>query len=181
LGNLESVDNELAAIQKVKGLDVRALLNEEATTIAVFEELKNHNWVHFSCHGLVNPLEPLSSYFKLEGGPLDVQDIIQARISNAEFAYLAACHSAAPGSLMPDENIHLAAALQFCGYGSIVGTMWEMFDNDGPLIAGLFYQKLMALGGKQKYSAEALRYAIRRCKRRGLGLERWSMFVHIGM
>ena len=31
----------------------------------------------------------------------------------------------------PDEVVHLAAALQFCGFRSVVGKMWAMEDDDG--------------------------------------------------
>jgi CHAT domain-containing protein len=67
-------------------------------------------------------------------------DLIKARLSNAEFAFLSACHSAAINiDNTPDEAIHLAAALQFCGFRSVVGTLWAMADVDGPDVAEDFY------------------------------------------
>jgi CHAT domain-containing protein len=65
---------------------------------------------------------------------------MQARLPNAEFAFLSACHSAAGDNLgTPNEVIHLAAAMQFCGFRSIVGTLWAMEDVDGQDIAQDFY------------------------------------------
>ncbi|KAI0300955.1 hypothetical protein BC826DRAFT_966599 [Russula brevipes] len=52
--------------------------------------------------------------------------------ANAEFAFLSACHTAemADGSIA-DEALHLAAAVQYCGFRSVVGTMWATADVDG--------------------------------------------------
>ncbi len=98
--------------------------------------------------------------------------------------FLSACHTAAAGEFLPDESIHLAGALQFAGFRSVVGTMWEMYDSEAPVFAKDFYRKLLRLGGRYTDAAEALHYAIRqcakRCARHKMGPERWAMFVHIG-
>lgn len=61
-------------------------------------------------------------------------------MSNAEFAFLSACHSAAVDSQgSPDEVLHLAAAMQFSGFKSVVGTLWGMADTDSPTVAKAFY------------------------------------------
>ena len=105
---------------------------------------------------------------------------MEARLPNAELAFLAACHSAASGHFLPDESISLATSLQFAGFRSVVGTLWEMYDRDGPQLAKDFYRKLMKLGGRYTDSAEALHYALRQLRKRGAGPERWAMFVHLG-
>lgn len=50
-------------------------------------------------------------------------DIVRRQLPSAEFAFLSACHTAelAEESLA-DEVLHLAAAMQFCGFRSVVGT-----------------------------------------------------------
>jgi hypothetical protein len=40
-----------------------------------------------------------------------------------------------------DEVLHLSA-VQFCGFGSVVGTMWAMADTDGRDLARDFYWTL---------------------------------------
>ena len=37
----------------------------------------------------------------------------------------------------PDEVVHFAAAMQFCGFRSVVGTLWAMEDIDGCDIRGV--------------------------------------------
>jgi CHAT domain-containing protein/tetratricopeptide (TPR) repeat protein len=177
---LEGVVEELHALQLVDRIETETLLETEATPDAAIEKLGQHRWVHFSCHGVVSPSQPSESYFHLEGGQLRVKDLIEARIPNAEFAFLSACHTAGSGELLPDENIHLAAALQFSGFKSVIGTMWEMYDTEGPIVTKLFYEKVIELGGKYSDAAAALRFALRVMRKGGIPVERWAMFIHMG-
>ena len=93
-------------------------------------------------------------------------------------AFLSACHTAAEDSKGTlNEVVHLAAALQFCGFRSVVGTSWAMEDVDG------FYRYILRTPGAVpdfRDSAEALHQAIREMRKRGLGLDRWVKFVHVG-
>ncbi len=178
--NLGNIGEELSIIKEIRKLQVEALVNDEAQPEKVLSRLSVYPWIHLSCHGFVLPDKPLDSYFQLQERHLTVKDIIDARLDKAEFAFLSACHSAAAGFQLPDENIHLAAALQFAGFHSVVGTMWEMFDAEGPRIARDFYKKMMALGGQHSNAAEALQYATKQCRKRGVHPERWAMFIHMG-
>jgi CHAT domain-containing protein len=128
-----------------------------------------------------NSSKPLDSYFHLEGGQLRVQDIIVAHLQYAEFAFLSACHSVAGGASIPDESIHLTSALQFSGFRSVIGTMWEMYDGDAEFLARHFYSKLIKLGGHYSNAAEALHFGVNKLQRKeGSTLDRWIMFVHFG-
>jgi CHAT domain-containing protein len=177
--DLNGITPELESLRGVKFIQTTSLLNEAATPAAVLEGMKSHPWVHLSCHGVVKHEAPLSSHFMLEGGNLHVQDIITARLESAEFAFLSACHSAAGSPAMPDENLHLASALQFAGFRSVVGTMWEMYDDDAPELTRDFYNAMVKLGGRYNNAAEALRYSLRKFRKRARP-ERWAMFIHVG-
>jgi CHAT domain-containing protein len=111
-------------------------------------------------------------------------DLIKARLSNAEFAFLSACHTAAIDvDNTPDEAIHLAAALQFCGFRSVVGTLWGMADIDGPGVAEDFYRYMFhekGAAGDFRGSAVALNRATQMMRMRGVPIDRWINFVHIG-
>lgn len=109
----------------------------------ILASLQSHFWAHFACHSHLEE-QPLNSWFQLHKGEhLTVIDLAKAQLPNAEFAFLSACHSAA-GNIYstPDESIHLAAALQFCGFRSVIGTLWAMVDDDGPTIADAFYKHM---------------------------------------
>ncbi len=111
---------------------------------------------------------------------------MQARLPNAELAFLAACHSAAmeSESETPDEVLTLAAAMQFCGFRSIVGTLWTMSDSDGPVLAEKFYMHMLRNGLDDTDvcdSAEAVHLATKFMREAGVPLHRWTTFVHVGI
>ena len=104
------------------------------------------------------------------------------------FAFLSACHTAevTEGSIT-DEGLHLAAAVQYCGFRSVVGTMWAMMDEDGQDLANNFYKSLFSDSRREEgipyheRSAKALRFAVKKLRRkRRITLERWVNFVHYG-
>ena len=84
-----------------------------------------------------------------------------------------------------DEGLNLTAAMQYCGFRSVVGTMWAMADEDVRDLAEKFYKRVFS-GEKQgvlyyEGTAKALRYAVKILRRkRGMTLERWVNFVHYG-
>ena len=168
---------------------VTTLIGAPATPSAVLERLRDHRFVHIVCHGSLEPGKPFDSSFQLHRGKrLSLIDIVQSQIPNAEFAFLAACHTAELTDESPaDEALHLAAAMQYCGFRSVVGTMWAMADEDGRDLAENFYKSVFS-GRKQgiyyhERTAEALRDAVvglRRKKGRGMSLERWVNYVHYG-
>ena len=180
--------DEMKAVQRACSR-VTTLIGATATPSVVLERLRDHPFVHIVCHGLLEPGKPFDSSFKLyQGKRLSLIDIVRSRLPNAEFAFLAACHTAELTDESPaDEALHLAAAMQYCGFRSVVGTMWAMADTDGRDLAENFY-KLVFSGGKRgvyhhERTAEALRDAVvrlRRRKGRGMNLERWVNYVHHG-
>ena len=77
----------------------------------------------------------------------------------------------------PDEVVHLAAALQFCGFVA----WWGHYD--GCDVSKDYYQYMFRVPGAVpnfEDSAEALHLATREMRKRGLGLDRWVKFVHVG-
>ncbi len=161
-----------------------------ATPYQVLVDLKVCPWVHFACHGSLNPTEPFKSSFKLHNdgtsdaneGRLSLLQIARVRPEHAELAFLAACDSAAGDSQgSTDEGLSLAGSLQFCGFQSVVGTLWAMSDKDGPDLAQDFYEGLKNEGRDHRMSAVALHRAVKKMRDRGVPLERWSTYIHIGI
>ena len=185
----EKMPQALKEIKAVKavGTKVTTLSSAKATPTAVLERLRDHPFVHIVCHGILEPGKPFETSFKLHKGKrLQLLNIVRSRLPNAEFAFLSACHTAElTGESNADEVLHLAAAMQFCGFRSVVGTMWEMADTDGWDIAGKFYNSVFSDGTPDancyKRTAKALRDTVVRLRRkRGMTLERWVNYVHYG-
>ncbi|KAF7974779.1 hypothetical protein HWV62_11257 [Athelia sp. TMB] len=191
-GRLRMVFAERQVLQKAGGAhQVHSLVKADATRQAVLDQLPDHPWVHFACHGRLNTSQPFRSAFELEDDPLALSDLVHARLPDADFAFLAACDSATSGgtSDTPDESLHLAAAVQFCGVRSVVGTLWPMADEDGPRVAQVFYRHMFKENDSRK-SAEALHKVVLAMRRRtgpwaktqgeGELLQRWANYIHIG-
>jgi hypothetical protein len=161
------------------------------------EHLPEHRMVHFACHGTLNPERPFDTAFLFRGGErLTLLDIVRARLaSRADFAFLSVCHAAEwTDAHAPEEALHLTAAMQYCGFRSVVGTLWAMADTDGRELSERFYGRVFVavaegeLGrghrrgvGVGDRTARALRDAVQRLRgKRGMTLERWVNFVHYG-
>ncbi|RDB25950.1 hypothetical protein Hypma_006302 [Hypsizygus marmoreus] len=167
------------------------LAGDKANREEVLSALRTHSWAHFACHGALRS-QPFQSLFELQNGEtLTLLDIVKARLPRAEFAFLSACHTAAAQDAgTPDEVIHLASALQFSGFRSVVGTLWEIIDDDAPEVAGEFYRHVVgskaegeAEGGGMDYrnSARALNLSVNRLRsQQGMTPDRWVPFVHVG-
>ena len=131
--------------------------------------------------------KPFDASFKLHrDSRLTLLDIVRSRLPDAEFAFLSCCHAAEiTEDSIADEALHLTAAMQYCGFRSVVGTMWEMADVDGRDLAKSFYKSLFSDNDTGvpyfERSAGALRDATQRLRhKRGITLERWVNFVHYG-
>ncbi|KAH9971893.1 CHAT domain-containing protein [Russula compacta] len=166
---------------------VETLLRKKATAISTLERLKHHRFAHISCHGILETGKPFDAFFKLyEDTRLTLLDIVRSRLPTAEFAFLSACHTAEiTEESIANEGLHLAAAVQYSGFRSVVGTMWAMADIDGPVLTESFYQSVFSdkWQGVPYYerTAEALRDAVRNLRRRRkMTLERWVNYVHYG-
>ncbi|KAH9032882.1 hypothetical protein EDB85DRAFT_2231220 [Lactarius pseudohatsudake] len=155
--SLSEVCEDVEIIQ-VLNTPVTSLISKDATPAAVLEALQSHRFVHFA----------------------------RSRLPAAEFAFLSACHTAEmTEESVADEGLHLVAAVQYCGFRSVVGTMWAMANADGRELTKYFYKSM--LSGKKtgvpyyERSAKALRDAAKKLRRkRGITLERWVNFVHYG-
>ena len=187
--SLPGVKGEIKVIQRaVKSrVTMKSLVSSEATPSSVVEGLQDSQLAHFACHGVLEAGKPFEASFKLHGGSrLTLLEIARSRLPNAEFAFLSCCHAAEiTEASIADEALHLTAAMQYCGFRSVVGTMWAMADTDGRDLAESFYKSL--LSGREagvpyyERSARALRDATRKLRRkRGINLERWVNFVHYG-
>ena len=183
--SLPTVGGEIQAVQALD-TEVTSLISEAATPNTVIDSFHHHGFVHFACHGTLEPGKPFEAGFELHrDARLTLLEIVRANLPAAEFAFLSACHTAemTEGSNV-DEGLHLAAAVQYCGFRSVVGTMWAMADEDGRDLAKNFYKALFANSRGTPYherSAEALRFAVKKLRRkRRITLERWVNFVHYG-
>jgi CHAT domain-containing protein len=191
--SLPTVNGEIQVVQDLRAstnTEVTSLISAAATPAAVIDGFRRHQFVHFACHGTLEAGKPFEAGFELYGEKrLTLLEIVRAHLPTAEFAFLSACHTAevTEGSIV-DEILHLAAAVQYCGFRSVVGTMWAMADQDGRDLAENFYKALFSTASRREKgtpyherSAKALRFAVKKLRRKKrITLERWVNFVHYG-
>jgi CHAT domain-containing protein len=79
--------------------------------------------LHLASHG-IQETDPLKSAFLLQDGRFSIEDIMNIQLSQAVLAFLSACQTAKGDANVPDQAVHLAASMLFCGFRSVIATMW---------------------------------------------------------
>ncbi|KAG2123284.1 CHAT domain-containing protein [Suillus clintonianus] len=184
---LLAVDSELELVHKlVPATANRSTVSGDAATRAgTLEALEQNTWVHLACHGKQDHDQPYDSHFVMKDAPLTLLDIMEKDIPHAEFAFLSACHTAVGDEETPDEVIHLAAGLQFSGFKSVIGTLWEVDDAVAKHVVEAFYENMVKHvedGGFMDCTkaAWALNRATHAVKTK-VPLEQRMVFIHIGV
>ncbi len=121
------------------------LIGVSATRDKVLTELPLSTWVHFACHGYSNLANPSNSHLLMydhHEQPLTVLTISRLRLAEAQLAFLSACSTARNSPNLPDEAIHITAALQIAGYPHVIGTLWNITDLSASQFAEQIYAQL---------------------------------------
>jgi tetratricopeptide (TPR) repeat protein len=181
--SLRGVSAERTVLEELIPLSRRTLLEgEEATREAVQRELREHSWVHFSCHGDQKLDDPSRGGLVLHDGELTITDVMN-QYYHAEFAGLSACKTATGGVGLVDEAVTLTAALHYAGYRHVVGALWSVNDDNETtqLFRGLY--GTIAKDGRLDVdgSAQALHAAIRSLRDSNPSTpSAWTAFTHTG-
>jgi CHAT domain-containing protein len=183
---LLAVDSELELVHKLVPATAShtTISGDAATRAGALEALEANTWVHLACHGKQDPTQPYHSHFVMRDEHLTLLDIMERDIPHAEFAFLSACHTAVGDKETPDEVIHLAAGLQFSGFKSAVGTLWEVDDSVAKHVVEAFYKYMFHPKEEGVMdctkAAWALNCATHSVKTK-VPLEQRMVFVHIGV
>ncbi|PPQ93563.1 hypothetical protein CVT25_005555 [Psilocybe cyanescens] len=110
---------------------------------AICSHLQSASIVHFACHGVQDTSDPLASSLLVEDGRLSIAKIMQQSVPSGSLAFLCACETGMGDMNIPDEAMSVGVCLLFSGYRSVVATMWEIADTDGPTVADVFYEELL--------------------------------------
>ena len=181
---LVSVNTELSNISQciASAASLTCVQDQDATIANVAEELKATEFVYLACHGIVDQKQPFESRFALGDGLFKVENIIQYDLQNAQFAYLSACHTTTGDEESPDEVIHLAAAMHFTGFQSVIGTMWAVDDGYTNEITSQFYKFMLDECGclDHTWAALALHWTMQSLRLSMIHLDQRILYVHIG-
>jgi CHAT domain-containing protein/Tfp pilus assembly protein PilF len=122
---------------------------------------RSARYVHFACHGYLDPRFPLNSALALTipAAPADGQDngLLQAweifdqmRI-DADLVVLSACDTALGKETGGEGLLGLTRAFLYAGARSVLGTLWGISDTASPLLMERFYRHLRS--GKSRDAA----------------------------
>ena len=171
LNNIRQRVESLATFTRIDG--------EECCISRVIEELGKNEWVHLACHGVPNHNQPFKSGFALHDGHFTIQRIIGCHLKNPEFAYLSAGHTTVGHEDSPDEAIHLASAMQFAGFRSVIGTMWWVNDGETNQITSTFYEHMVDETGRLDHTRAA--FALNETmKSVDIPLDQRVLYIHLG-
>jgi CHAT domain-containing protein len=155
------------------------------------------NILHLSCHG-VQQRDPLASAFIFRDGDLTIQELMKLDLKRSLLTFLSACQTAKGSEAQPDQAVHLAASMLFCGFKSAIATMWcvlskmfrcsnslslhrSMADANGPIVASSVYNTLFK---EDEFNLDDVPYAlddaVRLLRDQKKAPERWAVFVHMG-
>lgn len=161
--DLSHSDVEVAAIQTYFDSTAEIYAKEDATKKAIKEilvdqALRRANYVHFSCHGSFDYLQPMKSNLKLADGELSWTEIIKFELTHCRLVTLSGCETGLSGSTLgnwSDEYISLASGFLYAGSPSVVSSLWKVDDLSTALLMIKFYQALK----QRRPVAEALQQA----------------------
>ena len=175
--------------QVIRDLDLQAtsLGRGNATLATILDGLQRHQFACVAYNGSLTTGRPFEAAMRIPNGELlTLLDLVRSQHPAGEFALLPGSHTAElTEESIPDEALHLSAAVQYSGYRSVIGTLWGIDDSvdDGQDLAkAVLLSMFSGNGGGEPYyerSASALRDAVRQM-RCNLPLVRWVGYVHYG-
>ncbi|MFC9641642.1 CHAT domain-containing protein [Streptomyces mirabilis] len=165
-----------------------ALDGPQATTGNVKRALGRHSRVHFDCHGRQDLVSPERTGLVLHDQDLTIADLAEVRAERPEFAFLAACSTAAVDHSDLDAMISVTSALHYRGYLSVIGTMSPVLDSSTERVAMAVYEQFAAPQSDAQpaslpvSTAALLHHAVgQECRRRPHHPSTWVPFIHVGV
>ena len=157
------------------------------TLTTILEGLQRHRFACIAYNGELKAGRPFEASIRFPNGEnLTLLDFVKSQHPAGELALLLCPHTAelTEGSI-PDEALHLSAAVQFSGFRSVIGTLWEMggsADDGQDLAKAVLLSMFSGKGGGGPHyerSAMALQDAVQQMRSK-LSLAQWVNYVHYG-
>jgi CHAT domain-containing protein len=131
---IPGVDKEIEHVAVVARLNSVRILRQWMGSTNIEETsrvMEAANIVHLACHGIQDVNDATQSGFCLGDGRLTIAKLMELKLENAFLAFLSACETAKGDKEQPDQAMHLADAMLFSGFKSVVATMWYVDREPG--------------------------------------------------
>ena len=177
--------------QVIRDLDLQAtsLCQGNAILTTALSGLQHHQFVFIAYNGELKTGRPFEASIQFPNGEnLTLLDFVRSQHPAGKFALLLGSRTAElTEESLPDEVLHLCAAVQYSGYRSVIGTLCGMGGSvdDGQELAKAVLLSMFSEsgnGGEPYYerSARALQDAVQQM-RSNLPSVRWVGYVHYGV
>ncbi|MFB6808798.1 CHAT domain-containing protein, partial [Streptomyces sp. NPDC056387] len=134
------------------------LVGGQASRAGLLERLRAGNGspdvLHFTAHGVFEPVDPMRSGVELADGRLTAEDVLGLPLP-VDLVVLGSCESGLSDRRPGDELIGLTRALLYAGAASTLVSLWRVDELSTGLLLTRFYEELRAGNSK----AESLRRA----------------------
>ena len=143
--------NEVAAVARLLGADVRVGIGAMASEEVFKREAPNQRVIHLATYGVLNKHNPLFSFVELtpggsEDGRLEVHEVFGLRLS-ADLVVLSACQTGLGSGTLADvppgdDWVGLTRAFLHAGARRVIATLWPVDDWATAAIMERFYQAM---------------------------------------
>ncbi len=155
--------------------DATLYLGENATRRLLRESGCGSRYIHIATHGVFRIDNPMFSSIRLGDGHLSLFDLYQLPL-DAELVTLSGCSTGLNVVVGGDELFGLMRGLLSAGAGSVLVSLWDVFDRSTADFMIVFYRTLC--GGASK--AEAVRTAAQAIREQYGHPYFWAPFVLVG-
>jgi CHAT domain-containing protein len=170
-GSLPASRQEVAAIQRLSGPNVRVLSGAAASESAFRREAPVQRVLHLASYGVLNQRNPLFSYVQLApggeyDGRLEVHEVLGLNLA-ADLVVLSACQTGLGSGALADvptgdDWVGLTRAFLHAGATNVVATLWPVDDWGTAALMETFYQRYTASADPVGALASAQRTLIAR-------------------
>jgi CHAT domain-containing protein len=136
--------------------------HQNATREAILNALPHCTVLHFSCHGLAQLDNPLSSGLVMaclddnKEQFITLADVLNLRLTGVRLATLSACETNISGTTLPDEVVNFSAGLLQAGVAGVIASLWSVEGLSTLMLMTYFYELWQT---EQLEPIEALRQA----------------------
>jgi len=147
IGPLPAARDEAAALKGLFGAEAVILEGREALESRVFEEGPRAQYLHFACHGLLDPLSPLDSGLLLAGddrenGLLQAWEVFERLRLRSGLVVLSACETGLGQNRGGEGVVGLARAFQYAGARCVLSSLWSVSDRSTARLMAAVYRAL---------------------------------------
>lgn len=182
---LDAAASEEASLQRLFPGHAELLEGSEATAPALRNRLAHASWLHFAGHAVAVPRRPLDSYLLLgpapeHSGRLTAAELLTWDLSHLRGVVLSACSSAAPARESWPGAMTLARPFLAAGVPLVIGSLWDVRDEDSAAFFDVFYRQLALHGSVFQAFHEAQLSALKDSGGNGLNKNGWIAFQLYG-